>query len=85
MLSRVIQFVKEHQSDIILLIGVILISLLSFATGYIVAKTQEKEPLRFEEDLLFISPRFHTFLIKNHENSNNWSGNLRIIPGLEIG
>ena len=48
MLSKIIHFVKIHQADIILVIGVILISLLSFATGYIVAKTQEKEPLRFE-------------------------------------
>ena len=47
-LSRIIQFVKTHQSDIILVIGVILISLLSFAMGYITAKTYEKEPLKIE-------------------------------------
>ncbi len=49
MLSKLKQFVKEHQSDTILLIGVILISLLSFAMGYIVAKQQEKEPIIIEE------------------------------------
>ena len=49
MLTKIKQFVKIHQSDIILLIGVILISLLSFAIGYIVAKEQEKEPLRIEK------------------------------------
>lgn len=49
MLSKIKQFVKDHQNDIILLIGVILISLLSFAIGYILAKEQEKEPLKIEE------------------------------------
>jgi len=48
MLSKIVQFVKDHQEDIILVIGVILISLLSFAMGYIVAK-QEKEPIRIEK------------------------------------
>lgn len=49
MLSKIIQFVKAHQVDIILVIGVILISLLSFAMGYILGKTQEKEPLKIEK------------------------------------
>ena len=48
MLAKIIQFVKSHQADIILVIGVILISLLSFALGYIVAKQQEKEPIKLE-------------------------------------
>ena len=48
MLAKIKEFVKVHQDDIILLIGVILISLLSFAAGYIVAKQQEKEPIRIE-------------------------------------
>ena len=48
MLSKLIEFIKRHQEDIILFIGVILISLLSFAMGYIVAKEQEKEPIQFE-------------------------------------
>jgi len=48
MLSKIVDFVKTHQADIILVIGVILISLLSFATGYIVARTQEKEPIKIE-------------------------------------
>jgi len=42
------EFFKENLDDIILVIGVILISLLSFAAGFIVAKYQEKEPLRIE-------------------------------------
>ena len=48
MLAKIKNLVKSHQDDIILLIGVILISLLSFAVGYIVAKQQEKEPIRIE-------------------------------------
>ena len=50
MLAKIIQFVKVHQDDIILVIGVVLISLLSFAAGYIMAKQQEKEPIRIEYD-----------------------------------
>jgi len=68
MLAKIIQFVKAHQDDIILLIGVILISLLSFAVGYIVAKQQEKEPIQIE----------------TYENSHYWSGNLWTISSLEI-
>lgn len=53
MLAKIKKFIKDYQEDIILVIGVILISLLSFAVGYLVAKHQEKEPLRFEETSLF--------------------------------
>ena len=49
MLARISLFVKENQRELILLIGVILISSLSFAFGYITAKTEEKNPLEFEE------------------------------------
>ena len=42
-------FIESHLDDIILVVGVILISLLSFAAGYITAHQQEKESLRFEE------------------------------------
>jgi len=48
MLSKIKNFVNEHQNDIILVIGVILISLLSFAAGYIIARQQEKEPIKIE-------------------------------------
>lgn len=47
-LSKIKQFVKTYQADIILVIGVILISLLSFSVGYIVAKQEGKEPIQFE-------------------------------------
>ena len=52
MLHNIKEFVKNrdrYQADIILVIGVILISLLSFAVGFITAKTYDKEPLRFEK------------------------------------
>lgn len=48
MLTKIVAFVKDHLDEIILLIGVILISLLSFAAGYIMAKKQEKEPIKIE-------------------------------------
>lgn len=68
MLSKFIQFVKKNQTDIILLIGVILISLLSFALGYIVAKKEDKTPIKFEL----------------HESSYYWSRDLRALSRLEI-
>jgi hypothetical protein len=48
MLSKIKDFVKKHQADIILTAGVILISLLSFAMGYIVSRTYDRPPLEFE-------------------------------------
>jgi len=48
MLAKLIKFVKKYQTDIILVIGVILISLLSFAVGYIMAEYQERGPIKFE-------------------------------------
>ena len=55
MLQKIKQFVKENQADIILVIGVILISLLSFAVGYIIAKQPEKEPIQIEMYMNYIS------------------------------
>lgn len=42
------KFVKNHLEDIILVVAVILISLLSFALGYIFATYHQKKPLEFE-------------------------------------
>ena len=47
-LTKIKDFVKTHKADIILVVGVILVSLLSFALGYITAKQQDKEPLKIE-------------------------------------
>ena len=49
MLSGIKRFVNDNSDDIILVIVVVLISLISFAAGYIVAKQQDREPLRFEQ------------------------------------
>jgi len=47
--EQIKQWIIKYQADIILVIGVILISLLSFAIGYIVAKQQEKKPIKIEQ------------------------------------
>ncbi len=47
-LRKIRQWIIEHQDDMVLLVGVILISLLSFAIGFLVAKNQEKKPLKIE-------------------------------------
>ncbi len=53
-LEKIKKFIQENQDDIILSIGVILISLLCFALGYLLATHQQKQPLQFEEmSLLF--------------------------------
>lgn len=49
MLSKITKFVKDRQSDIILFIAVFLIALLSFALGYLSAKTEDKQPIIFEQ------------------------------------
>jgi len=46
MLSEIKEFVKGHFNDIMLFIIVVLLILLAFAVGYIVAKYQLKEPLQ---------------------------------------
>ena len=48
-ISNFIELVKRYEADIILAVGVILISLLSFAIGYMTAKEEFKEPIRIEE------------------------------------
>lgn len=47
-LVEIKEWILIHQSDVILVIGVILISQLSFAMGYIFAKQQDKPPIKFE-------------------------------------
>ena len=48
MIEKTKHFIVKYQADIILAAGVVLISLLSFAAGYIVAKQGEKETIQFE-------------------------------------
>ena len=49
MLSKIVEFVKEYQKDIVLVLGVILISLISFSAGYLVAKDQLKGSVQVQE------------------------------------
>lgn len=51
MLSKIFLFVKEYKKDIILIVGVILISLFSFAVGYIASDIKDKEPIIIENIL----------------------------------
>jgi hypothetical protein len=48
MFEKIKEFIRDHWEEIILAIGVILISLLSFAIGYITAKQEEKQPIKIE-------------------------------------
>jgi hypothetical protein len=48
MLSSFRQFVKDNIRSLILTLMVFLISLLSFALGYLIAKYQGREPIRIE-------------------------------------
>ena len=48
-LEKISNGVKRYEIDIILAIGVVLVSLLSFAIGYLTAKEQLKEPIRVEQ------------------------------------
>lgn len=50
MLSNIKNFVKGNKNDIILLIAIALISLLSFSAGYIIAKSEGKNPLIIEKE-----------------------------------
>lgn len=48
MLTKIKGFVKQNFNDIILVITVVLISLLSFAVGFVLAEKAERIPLRIE-------------------------------------
>ncbi|MCP6718066.1 MAG: hypothetical protein KJI70_00760 [Patescibacteria group bacterium] len=72
MFEKVIQFIKKYQNDIVLLIGVFLVSLLSFAAGYIVAKEQFKQEIKIEYEY------------QKSKNSYSWSRRNRALSGLEI-
>lgn len=46
MLAEIKEFVKAHFSDIMLFIIIVLLVLFAFASGYITAKYQLKEPVQ---------------------------------------
>ncbi len=77
MLAKIKEFVQCHLDDIILLIGVILISLLSFAAGFITARQQEKAPIRVErggDEVPSSSPSLSHYksLVYEETNSNSY-------------
>ena len=45
MLSNLKQFVKEHESDITLTIGIVLVALISFGAGRLTTPQTNKEPI----------------------------------------
>ncbi len=51
MIPKIIEFVKANQRELLLLLAVFLATLFSFSLGYITAKMEEKEPLRFESPI----------------------------------
>ncbi|MCK4354887.1 hypothetical protein KAW43_00850 [Candidatus Parcubacteria bacterium] len=51
MLSKFFKFVKKDEQEIILFVGVVLISLLSFTLGYIMSEMQKKEPMQIQTNI----------------------------------
>ena len=49
MISKITKLVNPHWAEIVLVIGVILISIISFSAGYLTAKEQIKDGVRFED------------------------------------
>ncbi len=50
MLSKINEFVKAHIDDLIIFIIIVLVALLAFAGGYIVAKYQTKKPIQIQQN-----------------------------------
>ena len=48
-LPHLTQFVKMHKNDIVLVVGIVLISLSSFAIGYLVAREDLRQPIEIQE------------------------------------
>ena len=78
--KKIRQWITGHQDDIVLLVGVILISLFSFSIGFLVAKNQEKKPLKIEYKAMYrlvhyqknykqnsFSPFLNYFIIKKEQ------------------
>jgi lipopolysaccharide/colanic/teichoic acid biosynthesis glycosyltransferase len=57
-LSKIHNFVKSYFLDILLVIIVILLCLLSFSIGFIMAKYQNKKPIKFEQTNETHSPAY---------------------------
>ncbi len=51
MISKFTKFVKENLKEVVLLVVIFLATLFSFSLGYITARLEEKEPLKFEQPI----------------------------------
>jgi len=49
MLAKITEFVKTHTTEIILVIIVMLLIMASFASGFIIAKYQQKTPIQIQQ------------------------------------
>ena len=49
-LSKLFDFVNKHRENIILFIGVVFVSMLSFAAGYLISRQQELNTIRIEHN-----------------------------------
>lgn len=49
-LAKIRDFVKAHRTNIMLFLIVVLLVLFSFASGYIIAKYQQKPKIQFYEN-----------------------------------
>lgn len=47
-LIKIKWFIKDNKEEIALIIGVFLISLISFGVGYLIAKEEVKEPIEIQ-------------------------------------
>lgn len=50
MLTKITDFVKRNQAEIVLVLAVILVSLLSFSLGYFSAKNDAKTEIKIEKN-----------------------------------
>jgi len=51
MLAEIKEFVKAHFTDIMLFIIIVLLVMLAFAAGFLIAKQEYKEPLKISTQL----------------------------------
>ena len=49
-LEKIINFIRDNQEDIVLIIGVVLISLLCFAAGYLTAIHNQKKEIKIQSE-----------------------------------
>ena len=59
-LAKIKKFVKENNHEIVLFLAIFLISILSFALGYLYAKNQIKNPIIIEQNHGFTTRCHHS-------------------------